>query len=134
MLRTDNIWLHNTSSTNDCKPTQGGALFLYTQPATDPSTDTDHAPMISSRQLVIGPLYPRNVTLEPLPPKHIPSPTQLPCPDATTTDIMVTVPTPSDAENSVLAKISDNQRLARILTLVKLLFLWLCVCITGIFA
>lgn len=78
LLRKDNVWLLNASSTiSDCKPMKqgGGALFFYTRPANtsrpQPSTsDTPFArtTMISSHQLVIGPLDPGNVTLEPRPP------------------------------------------------------------------
>ena len=78
--------------------------------------------MISSRQLVIGPLDPRNVTLEPHPP-------------VTTTQVPTTTEdnTPSEAENKAFERIRSDQRFSGILTLVKMLFLWLYViyvCIT----
>jgi hypothetical protein len=53
----------------------GGALYFYTRPASTSGPQAADTPdhdartaMISSRQLVIGPLYPGNVTLEPRPP------------------------------------------------------------------
>lgn len=102
VLRKNNVW--NTSSTNDCKPMQGGALFFYTQPATSSgSADV----VISSRQVVIGPLDPRNVTLEPHPP-------------VTTAQVPTTEDnTPSEAENKALERISSDPRISGILTLVK---------------
>ena len=71
VLKRDNVWLLNTTSTNDCKPyaQSRGALVFYTQPAAtyneSQAADVHYAAAISSRQLVIGPLDPTNVTLEP---------------------------------------------------------------------
>ena len=78
LLKKDNVWLLNASSTiSDCKPMKhgGGALFFSTRPANTfgPQTNTSdisftRTAVISSHQLVIGPLDPGNVTLEPRPP------------------------------------------------------------------
>ena len=72
LLKKDNVWLLNASSTvSDCEPMKqgGGALFFYTRLATSASdAPFARAAVISSRQLVIGPLDPANVTLEPHPP------------------------------------------------------------------
>ena len=113
VLRKDNVW--NTSSASDCKPTQGGgALFFYTQPATSSGSVANHpAAVISSRQLVIGPLDPRNVTLEPRPP--------------VTTTLAPSTQSASEAESEVLEIIGNDQRISGILTLVKMLFLWVCI-------
>ena len=144
VLKRDNVWLLNTTSTNDCKPyaQSRGALVFYTQPAAtyneSQAEDAHYAATISSRQLVIGPLDPTNVTLEP----RLPA---LTTPPPGNNDWIIIVPkllteklnfiiivttegsTSSAAalESEILELIDVNPTLSGILTLVKMLFLWL---------
>ena len=162
LLKKDNVWLLNTSSTvSDCEPMKqgGGALFFYTQPANtsepQPSSASDapftRATMISSRQLVIGPLDPANVTLEPRPPATITPP---PSTDGNKIIIIITtikfykcnmiaigiMPTTqgqSAVESETLEIIARDPRISGILSLVKMQFLGICiicVCIARLFA
>ena len=159
LLKKDNVWLLNTSSTvSDCEPMRqgGGALFFYTQPANtsepQPSSASDapfaRAAMISSRQLVIGPLDPANVTLEPRPPVITTPP---PSTDGNKIIIIITIiykciiaigimPTTqgqSAVESETLERIARDPRLSEILSLVKMQFSGICiifVCIARLFS
>ena len=112
LLAIDNIhWQSSTNNTNTCRPLQSGALFFYSQPTNQTSENTQHA-MISSRRLVIGPLDPRNVTLEPHP--SIVVPVTMP----------TAIPEPTDAESNILGTINNTPRLSEILALVN----FMCVC------
>ena len=159
LLKKDNVWLLNASSTvSDCEPMKqgGGALFFYTQLANtsepQPSSTSDtpfaRAAMISSRQLVIGPLDPGNVTLEPRPPA-----TTTPPPSTDGNKIIVIITTiykyiisigimpttqgQSAVESETLEIIARDPRISGILSLVKMQFLGMriiYVCIARLFA
>lgn len=110
----DNVWLYNTSLSDDCKPIQnGGALVFYTPAGSTnaAAANSNHA-VTGSRQLVIGPLNPGKTTLRPRPLMDV---TQ-----TTPTPIVPQLPTSTDEESKVFDIINNDRRLSEILKLVTI--------------
>lgn len=103
LLLLDNVHLlYNVSNVTNCQvpnSSDGGALFFYTEPT---SISTSHESIISSRQVVLGPLDPQITTLKP---------------------ISTNMPRRRDRarvkEEEALANIGRNKRLSRIRELVQ---------------
>ena len=102
-LLLDNVHLlHNVSTVTECQlsnSSDGGALLFYTELT---SINSSREPIISSRQVVVGPLDPQTIT-----------------PNSTSINKPRKLGRARDKENEALANIVQDKRLFQILELVQ---------------
>ena len=101
VLKQENVYLlRNTSFPSNCEPPRGtgNALLFYLKPQT--AVGNVRTTIVSSRELVIGPLDPENVTLG-------------------LSNVMESDAMESDRESEARSNINRDERLAKIFELVR---------------